>query len=128
MSSAASPTVIALPAERYSRSAIFFLILTSAATLVSTGKLDLLTAILAPAALFYKGFRWWRGEAPELSQHAATRIVVAYLFFFPLDVFFVSHSFAANSSNPALYVALLSSVHYLLLVTIVRLYSATTDC
>ncbi|HXM97516.1 MAG TPA: DUF3488 and transglutaminase-like domain-containing protein [Candidatus Dormibacteraeota bacterium] len=127
MSSAASPTVIALPAERYSRFAIFFLILTSVATLVSTGKLDLLTAILAPAALFYKGFRWWRGEAPELSQHAATRIVVAYLFFFPLDVFFVSHSFAANSSNPALYAALLSAVHYLLLVTIVRLYSATTD-
>ncbi|HZV59561.1 MAG TPA: DUF3488 and transglutaminase-like domain-containing protein [Candidatus Eremiobacteraceae bacterium] len=127
MSSAASPTALALPAERYFRFSIFFLILTSVATLVSTGKLDLFTATLAPAAVFYKGFRWWRSEAPELSQQAATRIVVAYLFFFPLDVFFVSHSFAASSSNPGLYAALLSAVHYLLLVTIVRFYSANTD-
>jgi hypothetical protein len=117
----------ALPAERFFRASLFFLILTSAGTLVSTGKLDLLTCILAPLALLYKGARLWRGRPAELSHNAATWLVIAYLAFFPLDIFFVSRAFVASSTNPALLAALLAAVHFLVFVMLVRLYSATSD-
>src|SRR5947209_8073714 len=127
MNLSATQTAPVLPAERFYRFSIFFLILTSIVTLVSTGKLDLVTAVLAPVAVLFKGFRWWRGSATELSARAATWIVVAYLFFFPVDVFVVSRSLVVGSSNPVLYAALLGVVHFLLFVTIIRLYSASTD-
>ena len=123
VSTAAAP----LPAERFYRTALFFLVLVSVLTLVASGKLDLLTTILAPAAILYKGFRWWRGYPAELRQAIATRLVLAYVFLSPFDALFVSRSLASNSSNPALYATLLASVHFLLFVTIIRLYSATTD-
>jgi protein-glutamine gamma-glutamyltransferase len=123
----ASPRVPALPAERFYRAAIFLLILTSTATLVSTGKLDPITALLAPAAILYKGYRLWRGYPAELAHRTATWVVVAYLGIFPLDVLFLSRAFVASSTNPALFAALLGAIHFLLFVTLVRMYSATTD-
>jgi hypothetical protein len=117
----------ALPAERFFRASLFFLILTSVATLVSTGKLDPLTCVVAPLALLYKGVRLWRGQPPELSPTRATWLVIGYLAFFPIDIFFVSRAFVANSTNPALLAALLAAVHFLVFVMLVRMYSATTD-
>src|SRR6202790_3024617 len=116
-----------LPAERFFRASRFFLILTSIATLVSTGRLDLLACVLAPLALLYKGVRLWRGQPAELSHATATWVVVAYLGFFPLDILFFSRALVANSTNPALLAALLAAIHFLILVMLVRLYSATTD-
>ena len=75
----------------------------------------------------YKGFRWWRHEQPELSHRLATVLVLRYLGIFPLDVIIFSRAYVANSSNPALYAALLGAIHFLLFVMLVRLYSATTD-
>ena len=43
-------SVPALPAERFFRASLFLLMATSVATLVSTGKLDLVTMIVAPSA------------------------------------------------------------------------------
>lgn len=128
MATSASPTSVpALPAERFFRASLFLLMATSVATLVSTGKLDLLTMILAPSAVLYKGVRWWRRRPAEIPQHIATRLVVAYLLVFPVDVLFLSRAFVAGSSNPGLYAALLAAVHFLLFVLVIRLYSATTD-
>ncbi|HXN51059.1 MAG TPA: transglutaminaseTgpA domain-containing protein [Candidatus Acidoferrum sp.] len=128
---AASATVPAklpaLPAERFFRASLFFLILTSVGTLVSTGKLDLLTCVVAPLAMLYKGVRLWRGQPPELSHATATWLVIFYLGVFPLDILFFSRAFVANSTNPALLAALLAAVHFLVVVMLVRLYSATTD-
>ena len=117
----------ALPAERFFRASLFFLILTSIATLVSTGKLDLLTCIAAPLAMAYKGVRLWQNRPAELSHATATWLVIAYLGFFPVDVLFVSRAFMASSNNPALLAALLAAVHFLVFVMLARLYSATTD-
>src|SRR5579864_8697665 len=128
MASTALPaTIPPLPAERFFRGSLFFLVLTSAATLISTGKLDILTCIVVPAAMLYKGWRWWHGKPPELSHTAATWLVISYLAVFPLDVFVFSRSFVAGSSNPTLLAALLAAVHFLLFVMLARLYSATTD-
>jgi protein-glutamine gamma-glutamyltransferase len=125
-SSIATPSS-ALPADRFYRTALFFLVLTSVMTLVGTGKLDLTTTILAPALVVYKGIRWWRGHPAELKHSLATRLVVAYIFVFPLDLFFVSRFMAGDTANPGLYAALLAVVHFLLFVTLVRLYSVATD-
>jgi protein-glutamine gamma-glutamyltransferase len=126
-SASVSAKLPALPAERFFRASLFLLILTSVGTLVSTGKLDLLTCIIAPSAMLYKGARLWRGQPAEVSHTTATWLVLAYLCFFPLDIFFFSRAFVANSTNPALLAALVAAVHFLVFVMLVRLYSATTD-
>ena len=100
--SASATNLPALPAERFFRASLFLLMATSVATLVSTGKLDLLTMIVAPSAVFYKGVRWWRRRSAEIPHRVATRLVVAYLLFFPLDILFFSRAFAAGSSNPGM--------------------------
>ncbi|HKN77329.1 MAG TPA: DUF3488 and transglutaminase-like domain-containing protein [Candidatus Acidoferrum sp.] len=125
--SASVTSVPALPAERFFRTSLFLLMATAVATLVSTGKLDLITMILAPSAVLYKGIRWWRRCPAEIPQRVATRLVVAYLFVFPLDVVFLSRAFVSSSSNPALYAALLGAIHFLLFVMLIRLYSASSD-
>ena len=125
--SASATSIPALPAERFFRTSLFLLMATSVATLVSTGKLDLFTIIVAPSAVLYKGVRWWRRSPAEIPQRLATRLVVGYLIVFPVDVVFLSRAFVATSSNPALYAALLGAVHFLLFVMLIRLYSATTD-
>src|SRR5450432_1215954 len=113
-----------LPVERFFRASLFLLIFTSTSTLIATGKLDIVTCVLAPAILLFKGFRWWRGKPAELSHRTATWMVLGYLLFFPLDLLVLSRAFVSSSNNTALYAALLSAVHFLLFVTIARLFSA----
>jgi len=125
--SAVSPQAPTLPAERFFRGSLFFLVFSAVGALVSTGKLDAFTSVIAPLAMLYKGVRWWRGRPPEFSHHAATWLVIAYLGIFPLDAFFFSRAFVASSTNPALLAALLAAVHFLIYVMLVRLYSASTD-
>jgi hypothetical protein len=126
-SAATAPTAAVLPAERFFRASLLLLILTSVGTLSLTGKLDPFTAILAPAAIIYKSVRWWRGRPNELRNNQATVAVLAYLVFFPFDVLIFSRLSVANSANPPLYAALVGTVHFLIFVMLVRLYSATTD-
>jgi protein-glutamine gamma-glutamyltransferase len=127
MASSVTTPAQPLPAEQFFRAAIFFLVLTATLTLVSTGKLDLVSTLAAPLAILYKGFRWWRGHGPELKQSTATRLVLAYVFLFPVDALFLSRNLASGTSNSALYALLLAAVHFLLFVTVLRLYSAATD-
>jgi len=124
-----SPSLLAkeLPAERFFRASLFLLILTGVVCVIATGKLDLPSSVFVVAALLYKGHRWWNHQPSELSSRRATWLVTAYLAFFPIDIFVFSRMFTANSSNPALYAALIAAVHFLLFITLVRLYSATTD-
>jgi transglutaminase-like putative cysteine protease len=115
------------PAERFFRVSLLLLIFTSVCTLAFTGKLDIFSALLAPAAVAHKAARWWRGHPPELRNRTATWLVVAYLGFFPVDVLLISRVVVANSANPPLYAALLGAVHFLIFVMLVRLYSAVSD-
>ena len=110
---------------RYFEISLFLLLLVSVLALVSTGKLDLITIMLAPAALLFKGYRWWRGWGPEISHRTATFLVVLYLLWFPADLWWVSRMLASEAQNPALYSALLAAVHLLLYAMIVRLFSAS---
>jgi len=112
--------------RRHFEISLYFLLLTSVLTLVSTGKLDLLTVVLMPAALLFKGYRWWRGQGPEISNRVGNRITIAYFIFFPVDLWVFSHILARGAQNPGLYGALLATIHLMLFAILVRLYSAST--
>jgi protein-glutamine gamma-glutamyltransferase len=112
--------------QRYFEVSLFLLVSTAVLTLVATGKLDLVSEILAPVALAYKGLRMARGRGPEISPRTATALVLAYFLIFPLDLWVFSRDLAASSPNPMLYAGLLAAVHVLLFATIVRLYSMRT--
>jgi len=126
-SSTSLPVNAPLPAERFFRTSLFLLLFTAILTLIGTGKIDIFTSVVAMMALLYRVRRWWYGHEPELKARTATILVLGYLLFFPVDMFFLSRSLAANSPNPPLYAALISSVHFLLFILLVRLYSARTD-
>ncbi len=112
--------------RRHFEISLYFLLLTGVLTLVSTGKLDVLTMIALPACMFFKGYRWWHGKGPEISNRVATWITVCYFVFFPFDLWVISRMLAVGAQNPGLYAALLATVHLMLFATVVRLYSATT--
>jgi transglutaminase-like putative cysteine protease len=123
----AEPLPVHLSAvRRHFEISLYFLLLTGVLTLVSTGKLDLVTIFVLPAAMLFKGYRWWHGKEPELSNRVATWMTVAYFIFFPFDLWIISRILAAGAQNPSLYAALLATVHLMLFATIVRLYSAST--
>jgi transglutaminase-like putative cysteine protease len=127
---AASYSTLQLPtatAERVFRLSLFFLLLISVSIVATTGKLDGFSSLCALLLVMGKGFRLWMGKPAELSARPATFLVIAYLFFFPVDIVLFSRSFVSNSSNPPLFAALVAVVHFLLFVMVVRLYSATTD-
>ncbi len=117
----------ALPAERFFRTSLTLLMLTSTLTLVSTGKLDIITSFVAPLIVVYKGLRWWHGRPAELTHRTATWCVLGYLAFFPVDALVLSRFSVGNSANPPLFAMLLAAVHFLIFVSIVRFYSAVTD-
>jgi len=112
--------------RRHFEISLFFLLLTGVLTLVSTGKLDIFTTLALPAAMLFKGYRWWHGKAPEISNRFGTWLTVGYFIFFPFDLWIVSRMLAAGAQNPGLYAALLATVHLMLFATIVRLFSAST--
>ena len=124
---ATAPVAPALPAERFFRASLSLLVLTAILTLASTGKLDLLTSIVAPLVALHKGYRWWNGRPRELSHRAATGLLLAYLAFFPVDALFLSRFFVGGSSNPPLFALLLAVVHFLILAMLIRFYSASSD-
>jgi hypothetical protein len=124
----AHPAVPPLSAlQRYFEVSLFLLVSTGILAVVASGKLDVFSRLLAPAALIYKGFGIRQGRRPELSARAATWLVLAYFLFFPIDLWVLSRSLSESAPNPALYAALLSAIHLLLFATIVRLFSASSN-
>ncbi len=118
----------ALPAlQRYFEVSLFLLVSTGTLAIVSMGKLDPFSTFLPPLALVYKATRVWRGKGPEISARVATWLVLAYFLFYPVDVWTLSRNLAAGAPNPALYAALLATVHLVLFATLVRLFSARTN-
>src|ERR1700728_2356376 len=133
MASAAPTTtapapVPSLPAvQRYFEISLFLLVATGVLSIVSTGKLDVVSVLGVSLALLYKGVRIQRGRGPEISPSVATWLVLAYFLFFPLDLWVLSRGLAEGAPNPPLYAALLSSIHLILFATLVRLYSARSN-
>ena len=111
---------------RYSEVSLFLLLVNGVASLVWTGKLDPVSAVVAPLALLVKAWRYARGKPPELSGRQVTWAVSAYIFFFPFDLLVISRSLVAGIPNVWLYAALHASIHLMLFVMLMRLFSAST--
>src|SRR5579864_4935392 len=93
--------------SRYFEISLFLMLLVSVLALVSTGKLDLVTIVLAPAALLVKGYRWWHGRGPEISHRTATFLVVIYFVYFQVDLWWISPMLSSDAQTPALFSKLL---------------------
>lgn len=121
--SASAPAVLSA-VHRFFETSLYLMLLTGVLTLIATGKIDPVTTAIALAGLLHKGWRWWRRFPPELSEPAAKRLTIGYLFFLPVDFLFVSMTLAQESQNQPLFAALLAVIHLLVFTMIVRLYSA----
>src|SRR5258706_14987034 len=111
--------------RRHFEISLYFLLLTGVLTLGATGKLDLVSILVPPVALLFKGYRCWRGMGPEISNRVGGWITIGYFIFFPFDLWIISRALAADTQNPGLYGALLATIHLMLFAIIVRLYSAS---
>ena len=125
MNSHAQVEAVSFPAiERYFDVSLFLLVVTGLVAVIATGKLDPISTALPLIALLWKGVRVFRRQGPELSQRTSTALVLAYLLFFPLDLWFFSRNLASDAPNPTLYAGLLAAIHLLIFATLVRLLSA----
>ncbi len=127
-STAAPTTAPSLPAvQRYFEISLFLLVATGVLSIVSTGKLDIVSVLIPSVALIYKGIRMQRGQGPEITPRAATWLVLGYFLFFPVDLWVLSRGLSEGAPNPPLYAALLSAIHLIIFATLVRLYSARSN-
>jgi len=62
--------------RRHFEISLYFLLLTGVLTLGATGKLDLVSILVPPVALLFKGYRWWRGMGPEISNRVGGWITI----------------------------------------------------
>src|ERR1700733_2609339 len=83
--------------QRYFEVSLFLLVATGCMAVIITGKLDVVTMVLTPVALAYKGIGIWRERGPELSARVATGLVLAYFLFFPVDLWVVSRGMAEGA-------------------------------
>jgi transglutaminase-like putative cysteine protease len=116
-SDAAQTWTVPLPAaiERYLELALYLLVLTGFGTLASTGGLDLPTVLLVGAALLFRGYLIVKRRTLLIPERWMTALTLAYVVFYLSDYFLISGSF------------LNSTVHLVLFVMVVRLFSAYRD-
>ncbi|MBZ5646579.1 MAG: DUF3488 and transglutaminase-like domain-containing protein [Acidobacteriia bacterium] len=98
--------------ERYFEVSLYLLIVTGFATLVSTGKLDLLSAFVVTTALLLRGRQLLKHDTTLLSEGWTSRLTVAYAVFWFVDFYVLS------GKN-----FITATVHLLLFATVVRMFS-----
>ena len=101
--------------RRYFEVLLYLLIFTGFGTLASTGRLDLPTVLLVTAALLFRGYALARRRQILLSARWTNLLTIACMAFYVADEFLISRTF------------LVATVHLVLFVMLVRLFSAQTD-
>jgi len=109
----ASPLSAAI--ERYFEVALYLLVFVGFGTLASTGGLDILTVLFVCAALLLRGYTLVTQRKLLIPERWTTPLTVAYTLFYLADYFVISRTF------------LNSTVHLVLFVMVVRLFSARRD-
>ncbi len=97
--------------QHYFEVSLYLLIVTGFATLVSTGKLDLLSVFVVSTALLLRARQLLRRDTSQLSEKWTTRLTIAYAAFWFLDWQLLSANFVT------------STVHLVLFATVVRMFS-----
>jgi transglutaminase-like putative cysteine protease len=101
--------------ERYLELALYLLVLTGFGTLASTGGLDFITVLLVGGALLFRGYLVVQRRSLLIPERWMTVLTLAYVAFYLADYLLISGSF------------LNSTVHLVLFVMVVRLFSAYRD-
>src|SRR5438876_10895908 len=79
--------------QRYFEVALYLLVLTGFGTLASTGGLDLLTMLLAGAAVLFRGYLLATRRTFLIPERWSTDLTVAYVVISFEDYFFISGGF-----------------------------------
>jgi transglutaminase-like putative cysteine protease len=106
---------ISLAMERYFEIALYLLVFVGFGCLASTGGLNLGPVLLVSAALLFRGYTLFSRRSWLIPENWTTPLTVAYGLFYLADAFLISHTF------------LTSTVHLVLFVLVVRLFSARRD-
>jgi hypothetical protein len=101
--------------QRFFEIALYLMVLTGFGTLASTGGLGIVTALLVGAALLVRGYLLFRGRAWLIPERWTAFLTVGYVVFYAADYFLISRGF------------LNATVHLVLFVMVVRLFSAQRD-
>ena len=101
--------------RRYFDVVLYLLIFTGFGTLASTGRLDLFTVVAVTAALLYRGHTLARRGRALLSERWTNLLTIACVGFFIADDLLISRAFLG------------ATVHLVLFVMLVRLFSAQRD-
>jgi transglutaminase-like putative cysteine protease len=101
--------------DRYFEIALYLMLLTGFVTLASTGGLGFLTVVFTSAALAYRAYLLVRNQRLAIPQTWTNFLTLAYVAFYLADYMLISRTFVT------------ATVHLVLFVTIIRLYSAKRD-
>jgi transglutaminase-like putative cysteine protease len=111
----AGEITLAAAIRRYFDVVLFLLIFTGFGTLASTGRLDFPTVVVVTAALLYRGYVLARRRQVLLSERWTNLLTIACVAFYIADDFLISRAFLG------------ATVHLILFVMLVRLFSAQRD-
>jgi transglutaminase-like putative cysteine protease len=106
---------LAVAIRRYFDVLLYLLIFTGFGTLASTGQVDTPTVLLVTAALLFRGYVLARRRQVLLSERWTNLLTIACVGYFIADDFLISRTF------------LPATVHLVLFVMLVRLFSAQRD-
>jgi protein-glutamine gamma-glutamyltransferase len=119
MSSAntATPARHSLPAamQRHFEVVLYLMVFTGFATLASTGGLGLVPVVIVSAALLFRGYLLIKRRNQPIAERWTSLLTVGYVAFYAVDYFVFSGGF------------LNATVHLVLFVMVVRLFSAHRD-
>jgi hypothetical protein len=115
MATSDNPQLLRIAIERYFEIALYVLVLTGFVTLASTGGLDLATMLLAGGAILFRGYCVATRRTLMLPERWTTILTLAYVAFYLADYVVLSRAFVS------------STVHLVLFVSVVRLFSARRD-
>ncbi len=107
--------------QRYFEISLLLMLSTGFLTIATTGKLDLVSTIVMFVALCVKFWGYLRAADFSLTHKTVTRISIFYIFFYGLD-------FLIFASGPtAIDRMLAATVHLVLFITVVKIFSARAD-
>jgi len=110
---AANPISAAI--DRYFEVVLYLLVFVGFGTLAATGGLDLLTVLFVCAALLFRGYCLIAGRTALIPESWTSPLTLTYAIFYVADYFLISRTFLS------------STVHLVLFVLVVRLFSARRD-
>jgi protein-glutamine gamma-glutamyltransferase len=112
-----NPRIALLPGalQRYFEVALYLLVATGFGTLASTGGVGIGTVLLVSTALAVRGYLLFHGRTWLISERWTALLTIGYVAFYLADYFLISGGF------------LNATVHLVLFVMVVRLFSAQRD-